>query len=334
MNRDWNKLLEFETRDLVEKFVFSRFGRNPNASKVQEITSNFIQGREYFKCATESDFTVKPLLQYYGVLALSKGLILALNPSLSETHLKASHGLQIKNWKQILKSKEFEKLEIEIGEGSFSELINATENRNYLRANSSAINWKSSLTKPKKGDTVCLEQLIQYFPDLNAEFKSWTGKELVYAVLTGSEQSKDNTTIVLQGKIKDADLNLIFPEEYCKNRTFENQILKYESENWGPNVTQKWEGPFNIGDACAIPVLKNDIGLNLISGMFMISYVFGMMARYYPTAWISLRKGERGDKIYPFAYRIMEFIDNKFAKVIVDFLNAPYDFEKEKNNTQ
>lgn len=328
MNRDWNKLLEFETRDLVERFIVGRFGRKPNAAKVQEITSNFIQGREYFKSANESDFTVKPLLQYYGVLALSKGLILALNPSLSETHLKASHGLEIKNWKQILKSKDFEKLEIGIGDGSFSELINATDNCNYLRANSSGINWKSSLTKPKKGDTICLEQLIQYYPDLNAEFKSWTGKELVYVVINGSQHSEDIATISLQGKIKESDLDLIFPEEYCKNRTFKNQVLKYESKNWGPNVTQKWDSPFNVGEACAIPVLKNDIGLNLISGMFMISYVFGMMARYYPTAWISLRKGEKGDKIYPFAFRIMEFIDNKFPKVVVDFLNAPYDFEK------
>jgi hypothetical protein len=329
MNRDWNKLLEFETRDLVERFVYARFERKPNAAKVQEITSNFIQGREYFKSADKSDFTVKPLLQYYGVLALSKGLILALNPSLSETHLKASHGLEIKNWKQILKSKDFEKLEIGIGDGSFSELINATGNYNYLRANSSGINWKSGLTKPKKGDTISLEQLIQYYPDLRTEFKSWTGKKLVYVVINGSQYSAGAAAIKLQGKIIESDLDLIFPEKYCKNRTFKNQVLKYESKNWGPNVTQRWDSPFNIGDACAIPVLKNDIGLNLISGMFMISYVFGMMARYYPTAWISLRKGEKGDKIYPFAYRIMEFIDNKFPKVVVDFLDAPYDFEKE-----
>ncbi len=65
--------------------------------------------------------------------------------------------------------------------------------------------------------------------------------------------------------------------------------------------------------------------------MFIISYVFGMMARYYPTAWISLRRGEKGDKIYPFVYRIMEFIDDKYPKVILDFLNAPYEFQNNSN---
>eukprot|EP01093_Parvamoeba_rugata_P007420 TRINITY_DN2194_c0_g6_i1.p1 TRINITY_DN2194_c0_g6~~TRINITY_DN2194_c0_g6_i1.p1 ORF type:complete len:331 (+),score=48.22 TRINITY_DN2194_c0_g6_i1:41-1033(+) len=325
MNKDWNKLLEFETRDLVERFVKNRFGRKPKVDKIHEITSNFIQGREYFSSAKNSDFTVKPLLQYYGVLALSKGLILALNPSLSETHLKASHGLEIKNWKEILKSKDFGKLEITIRNGSFTELLNATDNRNYLRANSSGINWKSGLEKPKKGYMLQLEQLIQYYPDLNSEFKSWTGKNLVYAVISGFEKSdKNKVKVILEGKPKESDLDLIFPHEYCVNRTFENKVLQYESEDWGPNITQKWDNTHGIGFACVIPVLKDDVGLNLISGMFMISYVFGMMARYYPTAWIALRKGEKGDKIYPFAYRMMEFIDNKFPKVIVDFLNAPY----------
>lgn len=329
MNKDWNKLLEFETRDLVERFVINRFGREPNAAKIHEITSNFIQGREYFKSVNSSDFTVKPLLQYYGVLALTKGLILALNPKLSETHLKASHGLEIKNWKEVLKSKDFGKLKIAVGDGSFSELLNSTNNWNYLRANSSAINWKSNLNKPEKGEVILLEELIQYYPDLNNEFKSWTGKDLIYITLTSLQKSSENTiTATFQGKVQESDLELIFPEKYCKNKVYKNLKLTYESETWGPNITQKRASHFGIGDACVIPVLKNDIGLNLISGMFMISYVFGMMARYYPTAWISLRKGGKGDKIYPFAYRIMEFIENRFPMVIVDFLNAPYDFEK------
>jgi hypothetical protein len=334
MNQNWNKLLEFETRDLVEHFIKARFNRNASAAKIHEITSNFIQGREYFKSAQNSDFTVRPLLQYYGVLALSKGLILALNPQLSETHLKSSHGLEVKNWKEIIKSKDFGKLQISVGDGSFSELLNATENTNYLRANSSVINLKSHLTKPSKGDAISLEQLIQYFPDLSTEFKSWTGKELDFAVIESVkyDSSKNTSEIKVRGGLSEDALEKIFPFSYCLNRTYENNVVKYESKKWGPNVTQKWNGPFDIGDPCAIPVIGNDIGLNLISGMFMISYVFGMLARYYPTAWISLRRGEKGDKIYPFAYRIMEFIDEKYPRVILDFLNAPYEFEKETNN--
>ena len=178
--------------------------------------------------------------------------------------------------------------------------MNATENNNYLRENSSAINWKSYLNKPLKGYSINLEQIIQYYPDLHNEYKSWTGRDLVYAVIETVKHTGNGKTteIKVRGNISDNNLDKLFPNKYCLNRTYGNKIVKYESDKWGPNVTQQWHGPFNIGDACVIPVLKEDVGFNLICGMFIISYVFGMMARYFPTAWISLRRGEKGDKIY------------------------------------
>ena len=151
MNRIWNELLEFETRDLIERFMRKKFGRETSSRKIYQITSNFIQSREYFKSAENSNITVRPLLQYYGVMALSKALILALNFSQTEEQLKPSHGLVIKNWKKIIKTKEFEFLEISVGDGTFSELIKSTENRNYLRANSSAVNWMNSFKNTPKG---------------------------------------------------------------------------------------------------------------------------------------------------------------------------------------
>lgn len=129
MNRIWNELLGFETRDIVERFIRKRHGRTLNASRIQQITSNFIQGREYFQSAEKADITVRPLLQYYGVMALSKGLILSLDISKTEHQLKKSHGLEITNWTQILKNKDFENMQVKICDGTFFELISVTENK-------------------------------------------------------------------------------------------------------------------------------------------------------------------------------------------------------------
>ena len=66
MNKIWNELLEFETRDLVDRFIQKRYSREINANRVQQITSNFIQAREYFRSAEDSNFTVRHLqFQYY-----------------------------------------------------------------------------------------------------------------------------------------------------------------------------------------------------------------------------------------------------------------------------
>jgi hypothetical protein len=63
--------------------------------------------------------------------------------------------------------------------------------------------------------------------------------------------------------------------------------------------------------------------------MYIVSYVLGMMARYFPTTWISLKRVDKGDKIYPFIHRILDFIKERFPEQVLDFLNTPYDIENE-----
>jgi hypothetical protein len=333
MNAIWNELLEYESKDLLERFFIKRFERKPSNTKIQQIASNFIQGREYFKSAQNSNITVKPLLQYYGVMALSKGIILSLSETSKEEHLKSSHGLEIINWKLILKTREFENLEIRVGNGTFSQLIESTENKNYLRSNSNVVNWSAHLKIPIKGSIVTLKQLIQYFPDLNKEYNSWIQENLNYAIIKSltniSEDKKIH--IKLAGEVRRELIEILFPTEFCGEKSIEfyngETTVTYNDCNWYPNVTQRWGGGFGIGDACVIPTMKDDIGLNLLSGMYMMSYVFGMMARYYPTTWISIRRVEKGDKVYPFVHRILDFIDEKYPKQVLDFLRSPYKFD-------
>src|SRR5690606_30938329 len=143
-------------RDLVSRYIKERHNRELNRERTLQITSNFIQGREYFRSSNYANTIVRPLLQYYGIMALSKGLILTTDLTKTEAQLKGAHGLEIINWKQIIKSKEFENLEIVVRDGTFFELINATGNRNYLRVKTSVINYLTSLRIPQKGDSLFL----------------------------------------------------------------------------------------------------------------------------------------------------------------------------------
>ncbi|MFC2152828.1 YaaC family protein [Bacteroidota bacterium] len=333
MNKIWNELLGFETRDIVERYIKKRFNRKLSEERILQIASNFIQGREYFKSSQSSSITVRPLLQYYGVMALSKGLILSLDLYKTEAQLKGSHGLEVKNWKEILKKRDFENIEITVRDGTFTELLEATQNKNYLRANSSHVNYGSSLKAPRNNDKLKLKKLIQYFPDLNSEYSSWLDETLHFAILNTLKNDFDNKKVIieLQGKVENKTIELLFPIEYCPSKeiTFEQgkTLLTFDECDWYPNITQRWHGAFDIGDACIIPTLHNDIGLNLLGGIYMISYVFGMMARYHPSTWMALQRIEKGDKIYPFVHRILEFIDDKYPRIILDFLKGPYDFE-------
>ena len=86
----WYALREFETRDITSRTYKARHGLNLSAVKSREIASNFVQAREYFRSAAGADFTVRPLLLYYGVASLARGLTLFLDPAKRETSLKQS----------------------------------------------------------------------------------------------------------------------------------------------------------------------------------------------------------------------------------------------------
>src|SRR5438874_1362373 len=98
MDDVWNSLLAYESRDLVERAYVRRHQRNPSAGHVREVVSSFIQAREYFVNASRAAISVRPLLQYYGVVALTRGLVLMVYRGVSAKVLKPSHGLDAKGW--------------------------------------------------------------------------------------------------------------------------------------------------------------------------------------------------------------------------------------------
>ena len=336
MDNIWNQLLEFETRDLVKSYFEKVHNSKVNDWKVREVTANFIQGREYFKSAEVANITIKPLLLYYGVLSLSRGLILTLKPKLTEKTLKKSHGIRVKNWDKVLKSKEFENLEISVDNGSFLELIKATENINY-RMKSSKINANICLPIPESGYRVNLKNFYWYLPDLESEFRNWINSSLPFAIIEEyihSEESNMTSIKLIKHNVDCTLIDLIFPEKYYgKKEVVENEYFEISYVNDKQlNITQKWDtyGAFGIGigEVCVVPMLADNKGFNTISTMYALSYTYGMMARYYPSSWISLGRVEEGDRIYPLIHRTLDFIESKFPVVVLDFLRVPYEFKK------
>ena len=72
-NQEWHEISRFESYDLAKSWYQQTHQRQMNATKTRQVNAFFIQGREYFKSASSSDMSVKPLLLYYGVLSLSRG---------------------------------------------------------------------------------------------------------------------------------------------------------------------------------------------------------------------------------------------------------------------
>ena len=139
---DWDILANYESYELVRRDYKSRHGRTPSARHAREIAAPFTHARSYFRSARQAELTVKPLLLYYGVISLSRGLTLMLTRGLREAALVPSHGLSVKDWGGQLAQDhpDFSALQVEVNTaGTFMELARATDFMSLLRINTSDI---------------------------------------------------------------------------------------------------------------------------------------------------------------------------------------------------
>ena len=94
----WDLLANYESFELIKRDYEARHGRAPNTRHAREIAAPFTHARSYFRAAQAAEPTVRPLLLYYGVVSLSRGLVLILSRGLREAALAPSHGLTVKDW--------------------------------------------------------------------------------------------------------------------------------------------------------------------------------------------------------------------------------------------
>ncbi|WP_223606476.1 YaaC family protein [Chryseobacterium sp. OSA05B] len=328
MNDIWHFLREFENKDLVKHYIKTKFGYEINTSKATEITSAFKQGRSYFDSVLNSDISVKPLLQYYGIVALSRGLILILNRKSRENNIFPSHGLKISNWSDISPTGKFENIVVKTSSGTFKELVKATNNKSYFRAKSNYINWHLEYVILDEAYEFSLKELSYSYPDLKKSVEAWLGESIPSYQLETLKYAEGKTIINAIGK---GNFERIFPEQLYKNRTIEEseKITKVTfKSNIYPHISQKWSSSFQvIGDPYLIPPFNSTLFLNEISKMFATSFIFGTISRYYPTAWNNITSGVKDDRILPFAINLMDFLQEKYPQIVMDFINSPYNFE-------
>src|SRR5438876_7142282 len=132
----WEGLTLYESLDMIHRSYQKKHGLEASTNKARQIVFNFTHGREYFRSAQQAQLYVKPLILYYGVLSLCRGLMLFLNHSALETGLEEGHGLNTIQWKEKLSSegiKAIPKLQVGAVNGTFCEFCDATLNTEIVK---------------------------------------------------------------------------------------------------------------------------------------------------------------------------------------------------------
>ena len=79
-----------------------------------------------------------------------------------------------------------------------------------------------------------------------------------------------------------------------------------------------------VGDVWVVPLLSNKHYLSNLGVLFSVSFILGMLVRYFTTLWDSLGSG-RGDSIYPLIHQLVDYIEDSYPRLVIDHLHAPYE---------
>jgi len=341
----WTKISLFESTDLVKRFFERRHKRKLNTSKANEIVSSLVQGREYMKASKVSGNFVRPLFLYYGVLSLSRGLILLLDPSLRECGLAKSHGLSAEGWGEVLSKgiQHLGELEIKLGAGTFRQLLVVTGNQEQScidqapRPNKLFLRRRIGFTIPD-GMTIKVKDLFSRISCLHELYEhTFDEKSACYRGFVFNLSPDTQTDIsILSGRFglpSESEVRKLFsiPKTITLRRSSRPRTMPHLLQ-WSYRIQHK-----NIEELVQfLPNLENTdpdqlffivpfnggLCLSLLAKLFIASYLIGMLVRYYPTSWVALQNRQKGDFMLPIIRELLNLIETKFPSLFLDELEA------------
>jgi hypothetical protein len=342
----WARLSLYESTDLVRGLFQQRHSRELNAEKAREIVSAVAQGREYFSAASEAGLLVRPLLQYYGVLSLSRGLILLLSHNLREASLPQAHGLSSIGWSNVLAadSRRPAELQVEISKGTFLSMLESTLNADVSRLFTGP--YPNQIIFPRTravtdllGTTFNFQQLLARVPELRDVYERSFGqcasnyRAFVFTFsantqsdvdifpgrhgLPPEEQLRQELAIPQDVPLQStAQHNFLPPELHLKYRLHPREGEHFISML--PQIENLADGSTSI-----VAPFGATLSISRIGRYFLLSYFLGTLARYHPTSWLAIMQSrQKGDFMLPLIREAMNAIQLYFPALVIK-VNRP-----------
>jgi hypothetical protein len=79
----------------------------------------------------------------------------------------------------------------------------------------------------------------------------------------------------------------------------------------------------NIGELWLTALYPGGVKLSKIITLFSLSYMLGMLVRYYPMQWTALIRGQIEDSALPTLAAAVDLIEHDYPQLVLDFLTSP-----------
>jgi hypothetical protein len=352
MTNSWERLSLYESRDLLSRFYQKRHGRELSAGKSYEIIAHLAQGRGFFASARQSSELVRPLLLYYGVYALSRGLILFLDASMREFSLPPSHGITAEDWQNVLSGgiDQLPNLPLKITGGTFDVLSKVTSNveRCLVHGVPSGLpprhllvrEGTATITTPT---TISIKLVLERLPDLSTVFDTTFGSspkcfQAMLVILSEDTQTDVHILETELGWPGVDDMRSAFglpadiplqpsdaPWQYTVNNIIYRRTIVYCINHSSKSELIEKLPPIKSnrdGDTYVVEPLPDGLDLSSLSLLYLIAYSMGMPARYYPSKWLSLLNSSKGDFAFPLMKAATTVVEDRFPQLVLQELES------------
>jgi hypothetical protein len=320
-------LRNYESSDLVRSTFKTRHGGELSAGKAREICAAVTQARNYMTAAKGATSDVRPLLTYYGVLSMCRGLTLFLSHNLRENGLSQSHGLTVKGWGQELASEigDIGKLVIALNaNGSLSQLVEATGRASLLRNNSSIPNLTSICDPLPTDGELTLIDLLSRIPEARKQLTRWRVERNAVAIWPQGKQADGAAHIRVDAPYTEEDVTAVLGENVTLVSR-QGGVLTYALRTEAAlfYVTDCAGPPFDIGTLVVLQPMPGGLELSKPAMAFTASYALGMLVRYYPSHWVSMLQNVKHDGALPTLLAVLEHIETDVPRMVTEFLEPP-----------
>ncbi|MGV1953274.1 YaaC family protein [Agrobacterium vitis] len=337
----WEPLLRFESRDYLCRRYKKIHEKTLNATRAHEISSCFTQGREYFSSASNASDTVKPLLIYYGVASLSKGATLLRDISKREESLTPGHGLTTIDWAKTLAGgiSQVLNLQVQSTKGLFQDFVHGIGNcqsYEWLGQHNQIGGFRNDFGKINFLDDksqISLKDLLSRERELIGEFdiaddKGWnvdigtivSSKDYLRLHFALTEKTDSEKIIQAHNPKGIHNISTTPHPRYPHIPAMRTLCIEIavSGENQKKHAPIAIEQSSNVG--WIIRPFQNGDKIIDIHRVFIESYILGMLSRYFPSKWISILGGEKGDIARSVIIAAVTRIETKFPKLLTDQL--------------
>ena len=309
----WDYVSPFETHEHVSQIYRELHGLSePDEDKITQIAGAFGQGRMYFASAEMAPLGVKPVLLYYGASALLAGLTLTRDARLTQKGWPPSHGLTSVGWRNFLYDGKGDILDLGIkaNKGTFQHIVNTVwhghiETLLYGRRNRKETapytHRLGSINFVKDGSQITFADLVSR--------SRYTGG--LYGSATKRRRSLLRGTIWMDPEEGPSGVHVGIDIGERQNKCW---LVEFARENKLPLLGSK-EKPYGAvfprrdydraGEPDLLPVfhyeewgqmsvceaMPNGDRLSELIKLYLIAYIIGMFARYYPAQWLAVVRG-------------------------------------------